>query len=180
MKRIVGRSARRQGSIFAPEILEGRQLLSTARPTSAIMAEAVTSTVSEVTGNIVVRLAPDALLTPNPPGFVGYNGHGATRQVGPAILGMTHQATQSTAANTEILSHGSGVLTTARGPKIDFAYSGISVVRTGSTRALTLTGTVASGTGRFSNETGVFAATGVVPPSGKFTLSFTIILNTPA
>jgi hypothetical protein len=183
MRRINGGSARRQGSVYALENLEGRTLLSLVKPLSGLAAEihaesfsATSKVLTTLTGKITGHTAPDALFTSAALGFHGYAGHGSST-TGTVFLAFQHVASTSTTSSGLVLTNGSGVLTTFYGENIDLIYTGSTASTRANTGVINLTGTVSGGTGQFDGETGTFTATGNAYPSGRFALSFAIYLN---
>jgi hypothetical protein len=182
MKRIKGGSARAHGIGHALEYLEGRTLLSAARPHATLAAEVRAETVvlskqiSLISGQVKGFSAPDALNTSTPYFYRGFTGHGPS-SYGTVFLGLQYLPTvSSTNPNVFTLSNGSAVLTTRFGEKLNLQFTGTTET-SHANGVINLTGNVASGNGQFDGETGTFTATGTTFASGRFALSFAVYLN---
>jgi hypothetical protein len=170
------------------EGLEGRELLSVAKPTGHITAEVhrtivpgPASPITQVVGRVSGIAASDPLYGGKPAGFLGFSGHGTAGPFGNVLFGTQSQATQTgTTAGTADITDGSAVFISFRGGnQLRVNFTGSSTA-TGPNRAtVSLVGTVASGTGRFLGATGTFQATGTVQLgfSGRLALKYTITFN---
>jgi hypothetical protein len=170
---------------FRLEWLEGRELLSVARPLGvaadlARSAQANTP-ITTITGRVQGHMASNGFYTGTPAGYQSFSGHGRATPVGTVYLGVKQREALNTATSPEALTilYASGELMTLRGERIDLFYTGSGSAPARGSGTYTVQGRVTSGTGRFDGVSGTFSATGTVSHSGRFALNFTMNLVYP-
>ena len=163
------------------EFLEDRNLLSVVTP-KGITAEVVraeATPVTTITGHLQGLPATAGLYTPTLPGRHSYSGHGTARPLGNALFSA--QEVETTSGSTVSITHGSAQLYDYKGDELFVVYTGTGRTARHKPTAISLTGSVTSGTHRFLNETGTFSATGNLnPASGRLVLNYTVVLSHPS
>jgi len=161
---------------FRLETLEGRELLSVARPLGLVAEVAKTSLVHPalIKGRVVGFQAPAGQYYQVPPGYASFSGHGSATALGYVNLGSQHVATPTNAAGTLFdLTNGSAIVTSQPGEQIFVAYTGAATVPNRAKSTFTLQGTITGGTGRFDGVTGTFTASGTVR-QGHLSVNFVL------
>lgn len=167
------RSGRRT---FRLETLEGRELLSVARPLGLVAEVAKMSLVQPavIKGRVVGFQATAGQYYQTPPGYTSYSGHGSANALGYVNLGSQHIATPTDATGTLFsLTNGSGIVTSQPGEQIFVAYTGAATAPNRAKSTFTLQGTITGGTDRFDGVTGTFTASGTVR-QGRLSVTFVL------
>lgn len=188
MRTAQGRVNGRRRRTFRLECLEGRELLSVARPAALVAhvahaAGPVAQTVhvtprivlqpSFVMGHVVGLPATAGEFYTPPPAFTSYSGHGRSSPLGVIVFGNQHVAIPNAAGTALTLTKGTALITAAPlGEFIDVGYTGTATILPSGRAVFTLKGTITGGTGRFDGATGTFSATGVATKAGRLTLDF--------
>jgi hypothetical protein len=163
------------------EVLEDRQLLSTAHANliSAEAVKAASTTTTSLVGQVQAQPAPAGLYVTVPSGTTSYSGHGTVRPGGEVLFGAAQVGTLNAAGTSVSITQGHALLTTFhKGSNLYLSYTGTGKVVAHKPIALSLHGTVTSGTGAFLGETGTFAAFGTLnPTTGRLAVTYSIILN---
>jgi hypothetical protein len=172
----------RESQGFRLEVLEDRNLLSRSgaspfpsflpRPRHPPLPEAPV-----IHGQVHVNPAPSGLYSGTPLGEFSYSGSGTARpgKIGVVLFGTNQiEVPNATGTSTAILN-GTAVFRGLFGEQIHVNYSGTELTPKKGKQTITLTGTIASGTGRFENATGTFSATGFKTSPNQSMLRFTLV-----
>jgi hypothetical protein len=175
--------------IFRLEGLEGRSLLSVARPAlhgvtaqvQRILVPGPLTPVSSTAGQVSGTQATDGLYGGTPHGFASMSGHGSLSHFGGVVFGTVFQATAIPAGSkTLTIANGTALFTTDRGGnQLRVIFTGTATPRANGDYFLSFSGIVVSSTGRFANVSGTFQATGTAnfTTLGKFTLKPSITFS---
>lgn len=176
MKDARKRNARRR--VFMPEALEGRKLLSTARPMIAAMVGPVRGALaSSLQGRVSGTQASDGLYGGTPAGYSSYSGHGHTSQ-SDVLFGTTFLASPGFAEN------GSAVFRTgSTGDQVQVNFVGVTTSSFARRTTYQLEGEVMGGSGRYDGARGPFSGTlvtfGTRGLKGSFSLTYAMRFDEP-
>ena len=167
---------------FRLEVLEDRNLLSHsgAYPFASFLPRPVHPALPQaavIQGQIHANRAPDGLYYGPPPGEVSFSGSGSAHpgHIGVVLFGTNFAETPNSTGTAIAITNGNAVLRGLYGEQINVDYAGVVQTPARRRHTITLSGVIASGTGRFLGASGSFHATGVMTASNQFSLKFTLV-----
>jgi hypothetical protein len=172
----------RHGQGFRLEALEDRNLLSHsgASPFPSFLPAPKHPPLPRapvIHGQVHINPAPSGLYSGTPAGELSYSGSGSAHpgKIGVVLFG-TNQAETPNATRTSVaITKGTAVFRSLFGEQIDVNYTGTELTPRRGKHTITLTGTIASGTGQFISATGTFSATGFKTSHNQAVLHFTLV-----